>query len=163
MIQRFATVDSWQCNTTLCQTALFCICCVFLHCRFLHCAPLYSSALYCAPLRSILEWNSATDLRVKRLSESGGQTKLYFAFPPNSALLHFTFKEVSWAGSGTASSHSAPGFEEGTRKGTADLRLKRFSAFSSKIVTRRLDVGQTVLFLLLWSRLDEMGGATKTR
>ena len=103
------------------------------------------------------------------MSESGRQTKLYFAFPAlnsallDSTLLYLTQLERGWVSrAGAAPSTSAPGCGAGTRTGTADLRLKRFSAFSSKIVTRRLDVGQKVLFLLSWSHLDGTRGATKT-
>ena len=83
---------------------------------------------------------------------------------PTYTLLYLTRlrKRLGESRIGAASSRSAAGCGTGTRKGTADLRLKRFSAFSSKIVTRGLDVGQRVLHMLFWAHLDGTRGVVKT-
>ena len=84
---------------------------------------------------------------------------------PTYTLLYLTQlgKRLGESRIGAASSRSAAaGCAMGTRKGTADLRLKRFSAFSSKILTRRLDVGQKVLIMLLWAYMEGTRGVVKT-
>ena len=84
-------------------------------------------------------------------------------FRLDSALLNSNLKEVAWVEIRCGPLSLCPGrVEAGTRKGIADLRLKRFSAFSPKIVTRRLEVGQKVLLLLLWPHLAGRRVASKT-
>ena len=63
---------------------------------------------------------------------------------------------------GLVVSHAAWGRAIGTRIGIADLRLKRFSAFSSKIVTRRPDIARKVLLIPIKARFDEIKGVSIT-
>ena len=101
---------------------------------------------------------------LKRFREGGFQTQLYSALMPCTP--HYsTWRRKRLRDSksvGLVVSHAAWGRAIGTRIGTADLRLKRFSAFSSKIVTRRLDIARKVLLMPFKAHFDEIKGVSIT-